>query len=406
MDLDIQKIRTYFPALDQKVHGKDLVYLDNGATSLKPQQVIDRLVDYYAKENANVHRGVHFLSQEATTAMENTREHVRDFLNAASIEEIIFTKGTTESINLLAFSFAERYLNEGDEIIVTEMEHHANFVPWKLACDRKKAKLKVVPIFYNGELDIEVLKKLLNSRTRLLAINHVSNALGTVNPVEEIIQLAHEQGVVVHVDGAQSVPHLQVDVRQLGCDFYTFSGHKMYAPMGIGVMYGKQNYLEEMPPYQSGGEMIDQVSAEEVTFNTLPFKFEAGTPNVGGILGLDVAISFMNEIGIEQIATHEDALLHYAEEELAKIPEVQIMGNPAQRAGVLSMTLKGIHHYDAATILDQLGIAVRSGHHCAQPVMRRYGVEGSLRISFAVYNTKEEIDTFVHALKRVISMFT
>jgi cysteine desulfurase/selenocysteine lyase len=406
MQLDLQKIRSQFPALDQKVHGKDLVYLDNGATSLKPQSVINRLTNYYAKENANVHRGVHYLSQEATTAMENTRENARAFLNAAAVEEIIFTKGTTESINLLAYSFAERYLSEGDEIIVTEMEHHANFVPWKLACDRKKAHLRVVPILDNGELDLTALQSMLSSKTKLLAINHVSNALGTINPVKEIVQMAKTFHVAVHVDGAQAIPHMSVDVLDLDCDFYTFSGHKMYAPMGIGILYGKQSYLEEMPPYQSGGEMIDQVSLEEITFNSLPFKFEAGTPNVGGILGFDLAMTFMKELGMDTIKKHETSLLQYAENQLASIPEVQIMGNPRQRAGVLSMTLKGIHHYDAATILDQLGIAVRSGHHCAQPVMRRFGVEGSLRISFAVYNTKEEIDTFVQALKRVISMFS
>lgn len=405
MLLKIDKIRAEFPALHQQVHGKPLVYLDNGATCQKPQSVIDRLIEYYSYENANVHRGVHYLSQKATSAMEEARENIRQFIGAESIEEIIFTKGTTESINLVAYSFAEKFISNGDEIIVSEMEHHANFVPWQLLCKQKGAVLKVIPVDDNGELELPMLNHLISPKTKIISVTHVSNALGTVNPVEKIIEIAHKHNIPVLLDGAQAIPHSIVNVKELDCDFYVFSGHKMYAPMGIGILYGKKKWLEEMPPYQTGGEMIDYVSAEEITFNVLPFKFEAGTPNVGGILGLDAAIKFMQEIGIENIKSHENDLLNYAISRLSELEDVQIIGNPKHRAGVISMVIKGIHHYDIATIIDQLGIAVRSGHHCAQPIMRRFNIEGTIRISFAVYNTEEEIDIFVHALKRVIGMF-
>jgi cysteine desulfurase / selenocysteine lyase len=405
MLLKIDKIRAEFPALHQQVHGKPLVYLDNGATSQKPQSVIDRLIEYYSYENANVHRGVHYLSQKATSAMEDARENIRQFIGAESVEEIIFTKGTTESINLVAYSFAEKFISNGDEIIVSEMEHHANFVPWQLLCKQKGAVLKVIPVDDNGELELPMLNHLISPKTKIIAVTQVSNALGTVNPVEKIIEIAHKHNIPVLLDGAQAIPHSIVNVTELDCDFYVFSGHKMYAPMGIGILYGKKKWLELMPPYQTGGEMIDYVSAEEITFNVLPFKFEAGTPNVGGILGLDAAIKFMQEIGIENIKSHENDLLNYAISRLSELEDVQIIGNPKHRAGVISMVIKGIHHYDIATIIDQLGIAVRSGHHCAQPIMRRFNIEGTIRISFAVYNTEEEIDIFVHALKRVIGMF-
>jgi cysteine desulfurase/selenocysteine lyase len=405
MTLTIDKIRAEFPSLHQNVHGKPLIYFDNGATSFKPQSVIDRLVKFYSFENSNVHRGVHYLSQNATSAMEAARENIRNFIGANSIEEIIFTKGATESINLVASSFSELYLEEGDEIIVSEMEHHANFVPWQLVCRQKKAVLKIIPVSDLGELEMDIYKNLFTSKTKIVAVTHVSNALGTVNPVKELIEIAHSHNVPILIDGAQAILHTEVNVIDLDCDFYVFSGHKMYAPMGIGILYGKKKWLEKMPPYQSGGEMIDFVSSEEVTFNELPFKFEAGTPNVGGILGLDSAINFIQKIGFDTIRAIETELLDYALSLLSEIQNIKIIGKPAHRAGVISMVIEGVHHYDAATILDQLGIATRSGHHCAQPLMRRFNIEGTIRISFALYNTKSEIDVFVHSLKKVIEMF-
>ncbi len=405
MSLSIEYIRSLFPILHQTVHGKPLIYLDNGATNQKPKQVIDRIVQYYSAENANVHRGVHYLSAISTEAMENTRKNVQQFLNAAFDEEIIFTKGTTESINLLAHSFGKAFIGKGDEVIVSGLEHHANFVPWQQLCQEKGAILKVIPIQPDGDLDLEAFEEMISSKTKIVNVNQVSNAIGTVNPIEKIIEISHKHGVAVHIDGAQAVSHFAIDVQKMDCDFYTFSGHKMYGPMGIGIFYGKKEYLEKMPPYQTGGEMIEYVSVDEVTFNQLPYKFEAGTPNVGGILGLDEAIRFIQNIGIERIGEHENMLMNDTLKQLETIDLVKIIGKPKQRAGAISIVLNGIHHYDVATILDQLGIAVRSGHHCAQPVMRYFGVDGTIRVSFAIYNTQEEIDTFVHALKRVIGMF-
>jgi cysteine desulfurase/selenocysteine lyase len=405
MAIDVQKIRADFPELNRKVYGKPLIYFDNGATTLKPAAVIDRVNDYYARGNANVHRGVHFISQEATTAMENAREYVRDFLGAATEREIIFTKGTTESINLAAFSFGERFVSSGDNIIVSEMEHHANIVPWQMLCERKNAKLKVIPVNDSGELDLDAFESLIDDRTRIVAVTHISNALGTINPVKEITDIAHERNIPVLIDGAQGIAHGRVNVKETGCDFYVFSGHKIFAPMGIGILYGKEELLDKMPPWQTGGEMIDKVSFEKTTFNKLPFKFEAGTPDVGGILGLETALRYFDKTGIDNIVAYEKELTDYALEKLSSFPRVRLIGNAKHRASVISFVIEGIHHYDAGTILDKLGVAVRTGHHCAQPVMKRFGVEGTIRISLSVYNTKEEIDIFAEALQRVIKMF-
>ena len=405
MAIDVQKIRSDFPELNRKVYGKPLIYFDNGATTLKPAVVIDRVNDYYARGNANVHRGVHFISQEATTAMENAREYVRDFLGAATEREIIFTKGTTESINLAAFSFGERFVSSGDNIIVSEMEHHANIVPWQMLCERKNAKLKVIPVNDSGELDLDAFESLIDDRTRIVAVTHISNALGTINPVKEITDIAHERNIPVLIDGAQGIAHGRVNVKETGCDFYVFSGHKIFAPMGIGILYGKEEMLDKMPPWQTGGEMIDKVSFEKTTFNKLPFKFEAGTPDVGGILGLETALRYFDKTGIDNIVAYEKELTDYALEKLSSFPRVRLIGNAKYRVSVISFVIEGIHHYDAGTILDKLGVAVRTGHHCAQPVMKRFGVEGTIRISLSVYNTKEEIDIFAEALQRVIKMF-
>ena len=403
--LDIKKIRSDFPTLNQMVHDSPLVYFDNGATTQKPDVVIERMQQYYENENSNVHRGVHYLSQEATSRHEEARETVQHFINAASTKEIIFTKGTTESINLVASSFAKKFLNEGDEIIVTEMEHHANIVPWQMACEEKGAHLKVVPIFDDGSLDMEAYKKLLSNKTKMLAVAHISNVMGIINPIKEIIELAHAQNIPVLIDGAQGVSHTKVDVQDLDCDFYVFSGHKLFAPMGIGVLYGKEEWLEKLPPYQTGGEMIKNVSFERTTFNELPFKFEAGTPNVGGALGLAAAIDYIIGLGLEEIEAHEKELLDYGTQELSKIENLRIIGTNENKASVISFIFEDIHHYDAGTILDQLGIAVRTGNHCAQPLMKRYGISGTIRAAFAFYNTKEEIDKLVVSISRLRKMF-
>ena len=405
MAFDIVKIRDDFPALHQQVNGKPLVYFDNGATTLKPQAVITRLENYYAKENSNVHRGVHYLSQEATAAMENAREFIMEFLGAKSIKEIVFTKGTTESINLIAASFGKKFIKNGDEIMVSEMEHHANIVPWQMLCEETGAVLKVIPVNDAGELDMDAYENLFSSKTKLVSVAHISNALGTINPIKEITDIAHKKGAKVLIDGAQGIAHSYVNVNEIGCDFYVFSGHKILAPMGIGILYGKEEILKEMPPYQTGGEMIDKVSFEETTFNDLPFKFEAGTPNVGGILGLETAIKYIQNIGVSVAENHEKELLDYATDRLLEFPRIKIIGTAAHKASVISFVIEGIHHYDAGTILDKMGIATRTGHHCAQPVMKHFGVEGTIRISLSIYNTKEEIDIFVNALKRVIQMF-
>ena len=402
---DAQKIREQFPILNQTIYGKPLVYFDNAATTQKPLSVINAVADYYKTINSNIHRGVHYLSQIATARYEEVRRNVCEFIGAAYPHEIIFTRGTTESINLVAGSFGKKFLSKGDEIILSEMEHHSNIVPWQIICEEKQAIIKVIPVKDNGELDLEAYASLLNDKTKLVAVTHVSNALGTINPVKEMIAMAHKQSIPVLIDGAQAVSHLKVDVRDLDCDFYCFSGHKMYAPMGIGVLYGKEAILNEMPPYQGGGEMIKNVSFEKTTYNELPFKFEAGTPNVGDVIGLDMAMQFMNGIGIQQIAAHENELLLYATGKMKEFDNIRFIGTAPEKAGVISFLIGNIHPYDAGTIMDKLGVAVRTGHHCAQPLMDRFGVPGTIRASFALYNTKEEIDGFIAAIRKVKEIF-
>lgn len=405
MGVNQQQIIAQFPILKKQINKFPLVYFDNAATSQKPQIVIDRISNYYTDFNSNIHRGVHHLSQIATGAYEQARITVKDFIKASSSKEIIFTKGTTDSINLLAFSIGETFINEGDEIIVSELEHHSNIVPWQMLCERKKAVLKVIPVNDQGDLIMDEYIKLLNKNTCLVAVGHVSNALGTVNPVKEIIDLAHQNKSLVLIDGAQAIAHLPVNVVELDCDFYAFSSHKMYGPMGIGVLYGKKNLLEQLQPYQGGGEMIESVSFEKTTYNSLPFKFEAGTPNVADVLGLEAAIEFIEKEGIENLAAIENEVLIYVTEELNKIERVKIIGTAKNKAGVLSFLIDGIHPYDAGTILDQFGIAVRTGNHCAEPIMKRFGIRGTIRASFAAYNTKEEVDRFVQAIHKTIEMF-
>jgi len=401
--MDINRIRKDFPILDQKINGKPLVYLDNAATTQKPLPVIQRISDYYLKENSNVHRGVHHLSQVATEAYENARKYVADFINAGESKEIIFTRGTTESINLLATVFAP-WVKAGDEIVVSGMEHHSNLVPWQQLCEKKKARLKVLPVDLNGTLDLNFLEKMLTPRVKLLAITHLSNVLGTINPVKEIVRIAHNKGVPVLLDGAQGIAHTKVDVQDLDADFYAFSGHKMYAPMGIGVLYGRSVWLQKLPPYQFGGEMIDEVSLEKATFNELPYKYEAGTPNVAGALGLEAALRYVNETGWEDILEHEDALFHYASEKLENIDGMRIIGRAKDKAAVISFLVDDIHPFDLGTLLDQMGIAVRTGHHCVQPLMDFYCIPGTVRASFAMYNTLEEIDIFTEAVRKAVSM--
>lgn len=401
---DFSQYREDFPLLKIKVYDKPLIYLDNGATTQKPQCVLDKLNEIYTLYNANIHRGVHHLSQIATMAHEDARKTVADFIHAKSSAEITFTRGTTESINLTAFCFGERYVNEGDEIIVSHMEHHSNIVPWQLMCERKRAILKVIPITPDGELDLDAFKNMLNEKTRIVAVTHVSNVLGTVNPVKEIIHWAHLNGTPVLIDGAQAIPHLPVDVQDLDADFYVFSGHKIYAPTGIGVLYGKEKWLEEMPPYQGGGEMIDHVSFEKTTFNELPYKYEAGTPNYEGSIALAEALHYVSAIGMEQIAQHEQELIQYAMEQMASIPNLRFIGMPKHRSGVISFLIGNEHPYDVGMLLDKLGVAVRTGHHCAQPLVEYYNIPGTVRASFALYNNKEDIDQFIHALTRVANM--
>lgn len=402
---DNQKIRKQFPILNQLVYNKPLIYFDNAATTQKPLRVINALNDYYIKINSNIHRGVHYLSQQATSAFEESRNSVKEFINARFSHEIIFTRGTTESINLVASSFAKKFLYAGDSILISTMEHHSNIVPWQLACEEKQAKLNVIPIREDGTLIISELEKLLDNSCKLLAITHVSNTLGTINDIKLIIEIAHKKNIPVLIDGAQAISHLKVDVQNLDCDFYCFSGHKMYAPMGTGVLYGKENILNELPPYQGGGEMIKNVTFEKTTFNELPFKFEAGTPNVGDVIGLKEAISFITEIGYEAIVNYEQGLLDYASEKLKQIEEIKIFGNAPEKASVISFLLGNIHPYDAGIVLDKLGIAVRTGNHCTQPLMDFYKIPGTIRASFAIYNTKEEIDSMIEALKKIKIMF-
>lgn len=403
--IDIQKIRKDFPILERTVYGKPLIYLDNAATTQKPRCVVEALTDEYYSVNANVHRGVHFLSQQATELHEASRETVRRFLNARSIREIVFTRGTTESINLLASSFGEAFLQEGDEVILSQMEHHSNIVPWQLLMQRKGIHLRVIPITESGELQMDVFRSLINTRTKLVSITHVSNVLGTVNPVKEIITEAHLHDIPVLIDGAQSTPHLSVDVQELDADFYAFSGHKLYGPTGVGVLYGKEEWLEKLPPYQGGGEMIQHVSFERTTFNELPFKFEAGTPDYIGTTGLARAIDYITSIGIDNIALYEHELTAYATEKLQTIPDLRIYGTAPGKSSVISFLVGHIHPFDMGTLLDRLGIAVRTGHHCAQPLMQRLGIEGTVRASFGLYNTREEIDVLVAGIERVSRMF-
>jgi len=402
--LDVQKIRADFPILSRKIYGKDLIYFDNGATTQKPRCVVEKIEEGYYNVNANIHRGVHYLSQEATEAHEAARRTVQKFINAPEAHEIIFTRGTTEAINLVASSFGE-LLSAGDEVIVSEMEHHSNIVPWQLLEMRRGIKLRVIPMSDNGELLLDEYQKLFNEKTKLVSVMHVSNVMGTINPVKEIIDFAHSKGVPVLIDGAQSVPHLKVDVQALDADFYAFSAHKIYGPNGIGVLYGKTEWLNKIPPYQGGGEMIATVTFEKTTFNELPFKFEAGTPDYIGSTGLAAALDYVSAIGMENIAAWEDELLHYATEELLKIDGLRILGTAAHKGAVISFLVGNIHHYDMGMLLDKLGIAVRTGHHCAQPLMKRLGVEGTVRASFSYYNTKEEIDALVAAVKRIANMF-
>ncbi|MEN8224312.1 MAG: cysteine desulfurase [Bacteroidota bacterium] len=403
---EINKIRSDFPILNRKVNDKSLVYFDNAATTQKPQAVIDRVNTYYTNENSNIHRGVHLLSQEATTAFEEIRKQLARFIHAPKKEEIVFTKGTTESINLVAASFGKKIIHKGDEVLVSGMEHHSNLVPWQMLCYEREASLRVLPFNDKGELDISTYKKMLNAKTKMVALPHVSNALGTINPIKEMIALAHERDIPVLIDGAQAISHMKVNMKELDCDFYCFSSHKAYGPMGVGVLYGKEKHLEFMNPYQSGGEMVDRVSLYETTFNEIPFKFEAGTPNVEGVLGMGAALTYLEETGIEGIKAHEEALLVYATRKLKKIDGIHIYGTAKEKTGVISLIIDDIHPYDAGTILDKFGIAVRTGHHCAQPVMDRYGIPGTIRVSFAMYNTKEEVDRLVEALHQVKTMFT
>ena len=406
--IDLNKIRKDFPILSRNIYDKyPLVYLDNGATTQKPLCVLDAMREEYLNVNANVHRGVHYLSQQATDLHEAARERVRQFINAESTNEIIFTRGTTESMNLVASSFVEAYMKEGDEVIVSTMEHHSNIVPWQLQAQRKGIVVKVIPMSDDGILNIEELKKLITERTKLISVAHVSNVLGTVNPAKEIVSIAHQHGVPCLIDGAQSAPHMKIDVRELDCDFYAFSGHKMYGPTGIGVLYGKEKFLDEMPPYQGGGEMIGTVSFEKTTFADLPFKFEAGTPDYIATNGLAKAIDYMEGIGLENIEKHERELTAYALEQMQEIPGIRIFGplDASKRDAVISFLVGDIHHLDMGTLLDRLGIAVRTGHHCAEPLMHRIGIQGTVRASFALYNTKDEIDTLVAGIKRVSQMF-
>lgn len=396
--------REDFPILEQQVNNYPLIYFDNAATTQKPNVVIQSLVDYYSTINSNIHRGIHSLSMLATMQFEEARENVKEFINAAHMYEIIFTKGTTDSINLVASSFAKQFLCEGSEVIITEMEHHSNIVPWQLACEEKKAILKVLPMDLYGNLHVEKLKDLITEKTKIISVTHVSNALGTINPIKEIVEIAHLYNIPVFVDGAQAVSHIPVDVQYLDCDFYAFSGHKMYAPMGIGVLYGKEKWLEKLPPYQGGGEMIEKVTFEKTTYGELPFKFEAGTPNVADVIGLNSAINYINEVGLRGIYDYEHQLLEYATEKLSEIKGLKLVGTADEKSAIISFNLNKIHSYDAGFLLDKYGIALRTGHHCAQPVMDRLGIDGTLRVSFALYNTRDEIDKLVEAILNVRAM--
>ncbi len=405
MTIDINRIREDFPILKRKIYGKPLIYFDNGATTQKPTCVLDCVKHFHNQINANIHRGVHKLSAESTQAYEDAREVVRNFINAKHSHEIIFTSGATASINLVAFSFGEAFINEGDEVIVSEMEHHSNIVPWQLTCERKKAKLKVLPFNANGELELTLLDDLLTDRTKILAVTHVSNSLGTVNPIKEIISKAHARGVKVLIDGAQGIKHGLIDVQELDADFYVFSGHKIYGPTGIGVLFGKEELLKSMPPWQGGGDMIATVSFEKTTFNELPFKFEAGTANFIGAAALSIALKYYASVGIQNAIQHENSLLSYATSSLAKIDGVRIIGTAKEKASIISFLVENIHPFDMGMVLDKMGIAVRTGTHCTEPVMAHFGIDGTIRASMAFYNTYEEIDRFLEAVEKAIKMF-
>jgi cysteine desulfurase / selenocysteine lyase len=399
--LNIDKIRSEFLILHQQVNGKPLIYFDNAATNQKPKRVINALTDYYEHDNANIHRGIHTLAERATKAYEDTRLAMQHFINARHTEEIIFTRGVTESINLVAATYGRAFLKEGDEVIISGLEHHSNIVPWQMICEEKKASLKIVPVTEIGEIDLDAYAKLLSSRTKIVAVNHASNSLGTINPIKEIIRLAHEINAVVLIDGAQAAAHLEIDVQELDCDFYCISSHKMYGPTGTGILYGKKEILEKMPPYMGGGEMIKDVTFAKTTYNDLPYKFEAGTPNIADVVALKEAINFINELGKENIAAHESELLQYAKEQLENLPGLRLIGTSKHKVSVQSFVVEGIHHFDIGQMLDTRGIAVRTGHHCTQPLMERFGIEGTVRASFAAYNTKAEIDKLVEGLERI-----
>lgn len=403
--MDITKIRADFPILSREIYGKPLVYFDNGATTQKPRCVVDAIVEEYYSVNANVHRGVHFLSQQATELHESSRETVRQFINARSTSEVIFTRGTTEAINLVAFCFGEEFMSEGDEVIISTMEHHSNIVPWQLLAARKGISIKVIPMSDKGELLLDEYEKLFSERTKIVSMAHISNVLGTINPVKKMIETAHTHGVPVLIDGAQSVPHMKVDVQDLDADFFAFSGHKVYGPTGVGVLYGKEEWLDKLPPYQGGGEMIQSVSFEKTTFNELPFKFEAGTPDYIGTTGLAKALDYVSAIGMDQITAHDQELTAYAMQRFKEIEGMRIFGEAEHKSSVISFLVGNIHHFDMGTLLDRLGIAVRTGHHCAEPLMRRLGIEGTVRASLALYNTKEEIDGLIAGIERVRKMF-
>lgn len=405
MTYDVNAIRRDFPILSTTVYDRPLIYLDNAATTQKPLCVLDAMRHEYLNANANVHRGVHYLSQQATELHEAARETVRRFINAGKTEEVVFTRGTTESINLVASSFCEEFMKEGDEIIVSVMEHHSNIVPWQLQAARRGVAVRVIPMNDEGELDMEAYAGMFTERTKIVSVAHVSNVLGTVNPVREMIRIAHSHGVPVLVDGAQSTPHFKVDVQELDCDFFAFSGHKIYGPTGIGVLYGKEEWLDRMPPYQGGGEMIESVTFEKTVFQSLPFKFEAGTPDYIATHGLAVALDYVNDIGLENISSHERELTSYCMEQMRSIDGIALFGTSVHKDAVVSFLVGDIHHLDMGTLLDRLGIAVRTGHHCAQPVMQRYGIQGAVRASFAMYNTREEIDALVEGVRRVSRMF-
>ncbi len=399
---DIHKIREEFPILNQNIQGKPLIYFDNAATTQKPKSVIDALSNYYLKINSNVHRGAHTLAERATDAFEQTRKAAQHFINSPSEEQVIFTRGTTESINLVAQSYGKTFLKEGDEIIISSLEHHSNIVPWQIVASQTGAKIKVIPVFDNGELDLEAYQNLLSEKTKIVALVHVSNSLGTINPVKEIIKKAHEVGAKVVIDGAQASPHLEIDVQDLDVDFYALSGHKVYAPTGIGILYGKKELLEAMPPYMGGGEMIKEVSFDVSTYNQLPYKFEAGTPNIADTVALRLAFEFVNNLTKKEIIAHEQMLLEYGTQKLSSIKDLKIIGTAKEKASVISFVVDGVHHYDMGLMLDANGIAIRTGHHCTQPLMKRLNLEGTARASFALYNTKEEIDTFAEILEMVI----